>query len=63
MSVPMARLFDIVSYLMQHWWIGIVVVVWIGAAIGTALGTFDILKIRWMYRQRMKELRKSRIFR
>lgn len=57
----MNQFWDIVSYLEEHWWVLIAVVLWIGAVIDVALGTYDYWSVVWKMRRvsrRMKELRK-----
>ena len=54
---------QIVSYLEDQWLLGLAVVVWIGAVIGTALATYDHWSVMWKMRRatrRMQEVRNSR---
>jgi len=55
----MDQLWDVVSLLEERWWLLIAVVVWLAAAIGVALGTYDYWSIVWKMRRasrRMKAL-------
>ena len=57
------RFWEIASYLEAHWLLGLAVVLWIGAALAVALGTYEHWSVVWKMRRasrRMKELRNSR---
>ena len=58
----MDRFWDIIFYLEDHWLVLGAVVVWTGAALGVALGTYDHWSLEWEMRRASRRPNQIRKF-